>query len=248
MANTKIDIIQGAYSQLKISGLSIDPTPEDVTLALLRLENMAAELEARNICIGYNIEEEPDPNDFTNVLQHFWHMLETNLAVRLVPDFGKELPQTLMAQASQSLSTASSISAADSVRMVEYPRRMARGSGNDLRFNRWQRFQRPDKLPPNECATNTILIGDINDYEESFEAYLNSAETITSFVIASDIGLTIVSSSNDDPLISYRVEAINNVSDGRWQQIKIVVTTDTGRITTRIINFEILSNDTINGV
>lgn len=248
MARTKIDDIQGAYSQMRISGLTVNPTPEDVTVALSRLENMAAELEARNICIGYNFQEVPDPSDLTNVDQHYWHMMETNLAMRLLADFGKQVPPSLMTQANQSMSTASSISAAASVREVEYPRRMARGSGNDLRFNRWQRFQRPDKLPPNECATNVILIGDINDYSESFEAYLGSAENISSFEIAADVGLNLISSSNNDPLISYRVEAIENVSDGRWQQVKIVITTDLGRKETRLINFEVLSNDTVNGL
>lgn len=247
MPNTKIAFIQGAYSQMRISGLTIDPSSEDITTALKRLENLAAELDARNICTGYNIEISPNPNDLTNVDQKFWHMFETNLAVRLIPDFGKQVPQTLFTQATQSLSTASSIVAAENIRQVEYPRRMARGSGNDLRFNRWQRFQRPDRLPPNECATNVLLISDINDYEESFESYLGATEDIASFTISADPGLKLISSSNASPLIKYRVESIDNVGDGRWQQVKIVVTTDLGRITTRLINFEVLSNDTVNG-
>ena len=121
---TKVDIINGAYTQMRISGLTVDPTPEDVEVALDRLEDMCAELEdSRNICIGYNFEEQPDPNSLTDTKRKYSHMLKTNLAMRLLHDFGKVPPPTLANQASQSLSTASSAVAAENARGVQYTRR-----------------------------------------------------------------------------------------------------------------------------
>lgn len=241
---TKIDIINGAYSQMRISGLTVSATPEDVSVALSRLEDMMSELEySRNICMGYNFEVEPDPDSVTNVIQPYWHMMKTNLAIRLIPDFNKEVPMTLMNQASQSLSTASARSAADNIQEVIYPVRMPRGSGNTIKYNQRRRFQRQQKPAPNECATKRLLLGEIDDYTESFRAYLKDGESISSFSVTSDPGLTVVSSANNDPVINYTLRADNNSQNGTWQQVKIEVTTSDGRKEIRIINVDIQSSD-----
>ena len=63
---TKADRINSAYSKLRISGLTVDPSPEDLSLALMTFENMMSELEmGRNICMDYNFEVDPDPNSIT---------------------------------------------------------------------------------------------------------------------------------------------------------------------------------------
>lgn len=245
MANTKIDIINDAYDQMRISGLTVNPTPEDTTIALTRLESMMAQFEARSICVDYNFELDPDPNDLTGLeLQHQF-MASSNLTLRLAASFGKAVPQELQLMASQSLSTSSSIVAADKVRMVQAPNRQPIGSGNTLRYNKYQRFYREGPLPPADCATNVMTIDDIDDFTESFDAYLKIDEAIESFTMTVDEGLTLQSSSNDTPLISYRIKADSNVTSGRWQQVKIVITTDTGRVDTRFVNFDVQTNETI---
>ena len=109
---TKVEIIIDAYSQLRISGITVQPTPEDLEVALMRLENMMAEWQTR-VCVGYNFEDNPDPNTEINVKRAFWHCLATNLAVRLIPDFNKAVPQVLMMQASSSYSAMSGSIALD---------------------------------------------------------------------------------------------------------------------------------------
>lgn len=242
----KIDRINGAYSQLRISGLTVQPTPEDLELALDRLESMMAELEGRNIGVGYNFEEQPDPNSPSNVSREFYQMIDTNLAIRMIPDFNKPVPQTLMLQATQSLSNASGRVAANLVQEVRYPSRQPRGSGNTLRYNRWNRFYREGANAPTESATNQMFIGDINDYVESWESYLADGEAISSYVIDADKGFDLVSDSQvGDSQINYRIEALDTVGTGSFQQVKITVTTDGGRKNTRIISFELSSNETV---
>lgn len=244
---TKIDRINSAYSQIRISGLTVNPSPEDVTVALSRLETMIAELErGRNICMGYNFELEPDPNSVTNVPIEYWHAIDTNLAIRLIPDFNKDVPQVLIAQASQSLATASSMSAADNIRQIRPSDRMPLGSGTTQRYNRYQRFNRTQSLPPADCETNAIVLDGINDYQESFRAYLDASETIASYEIVVDPGLILESDSNNDPLISYRIKASESATNGTWQQVKITITTSSGRVEQRFINFELQSNVTVN--
>ena len=138
MATKKIDVINGAYSQLRISGLTVQATPEDVMVALDRLEDMASEWASRNVNVGYYFEDEPDPDSIFGVERAYKQAFETNLAINLIPDFNKTVPQALAARASATYSTMSSSVA--HVCEVPYPSRMPRGSGNTFRYNRWRRF------------------------------------------------------------------------------------------------------------
>jgi len=237
----KIEFIIDAYSQMRISGITVIPTPESLEVALSRLENMAAEFESRNICTNYNFEDEPDPNSSSNVIRAYWQAFSTNLAVRLIPDFNKQVPDTLMLQAKSSLSSMSGRSAMERIQQVDYPNRMGRGSGNTLRYNRWSRFYRKVGTV-NSCATEQMFIGDVSDFVEHFDSYLNDGEAIASFTIVADQGLVIQSSSNDIIDISYQIKAStpgNNVNNSD-ALLTIVITTDSGRVTTRQILFELI--------
>lgn len=234
--STKIDRINAAYSQLRISGLTVNPSPEDISVALNRLEDMMAELEDnRNLFFNYNFEETPDPASVTNVKRSFNQMIATNLAIRLIPDFNKDPSPALIAQATQSLSSASGVLAANRMREVQYPDRQPRGSGN-ARRNRWTRFYPSEVRAKNIPSTNYMQLNDVNDFVESFSAYLDSGETISSFTITGSDGVTVQSSANSDPNINYRVKAI---TDNSWETVTIVITTSSTRIETRIINFQI---------
>lgn len=234
----KVDRIAAAYSKLRISGLTVDPNPSDLELALNELENMMAELASRGIEVGYNFELNPDPNSDLGVPQQFWNMINCNLAVRLIADFNKTVPDSLMMQAAQSMSNASARCAADRIRNVQYPSRQPVGSGNRI-YARWARFYENDMLPPNAPSTLQIMQGEINDFTESFESYLRIDEAITSYSVACDTGLVVVSSVNDSPLITYRLSAPVNLAAGIWQQVKITATTDLGRVDVRVINFQV---------
>lgn len=235
---TKSRIINAAYAQMRISGLTVDPTPEDLELALDRLEDMCAELEGRNLCLNYNFEDTPDPATQTGVDKKFNHMLKTNLAIRLIADFGQVTPPTLATQAVQSMSAASSMVAADNVREVSPSRRMPRGNGH--RFNRFRRYQNAESLPPNDCDTNQIEVGEIQAYTEDFQTWLGT-ETISSFSIVADTGLTVTGGTNNDPIISYTVEAVDSNTKSVWQQVKITVTDSLGRKEIRIVDFEVIA-------
>lgn len=227
---TKADIIRGAYTQLRISGLTVSPVPEENEVALSRLENMVAEFDVN---IHYNFEDTPDINSPTNVERKYWHALQTNLAVRLIPDFNKQVPPVLAMQASQSLSNM--IGASVTPRQVRYPSRQPIGSGN-----RWVRYI--DHYPgaieaPNNPETNRLFIGDVGDYVEHFDAYLTATETVSSYTLEVDQGLTVITGSLASPDISYRIRADNA---GAFKVI-IKATTSLGRIETRVIFFEVAS-------
>lgn len=238
----KVDVINDAYSQLRISGLTVNPTPEDLELALMRYESMMAEYATRNITVNYNFEDEPDPNSDTNVIMGFKYAMATNLAVRLLADFGKQAPPSLAAMASSSLDNMSGAVALAKLQQVQYPRRMGRGSGNTLRYNRWARFYRQVNTAVNTASSQSIFVGDINDYVEHFDAYLDDGEIIASYSIQTDPSLILVTDSNTDVDVEYRIQADDPPSQATnlGQLVTIIVTTSTGRVETRQINFQIV--------
>jgi len=238
--DTKVDIIQGAYSQMRISGLTVQPTPGDVTLAIIRLEDMMEEFFGRGMCIGFNFEDVPTTTTPHGLARKYRHMAQTNLAIRMIPDFNKAVPQELSAQAKQSYSYAIGASLLENIRPVQAPRRMPRGSGNTLRYNRWQRFNRPADLPDNNCKTNNIIQGEINDYVETFAPYLEG-ETIQAFEVQTTAALDLISATKTDTVINYRIKALSPSTSGTGQNAVIKVITSTGRVHVHTVGFIIES-------
>ena len=87
--NLKSDIIDGAYSQMRISGITVDPGASDLVLALRRLDGLASELCGRKVYTGYYFEEEPDITSPSGIDRKYWYSFECILAMRLLSDFGK---------------------------------------------------------------------------------------------------------------------------------------------------------------
>lgn len=239
--STKAQTINNAYARLRISGLTSSPTPSDIVLALHRLETMMAEFYGQwSMNINYNFEDVPDVNSLTLVDLQYQNMMESNLAVRLAPDFGKEAPPLLTGQASQSFSGALGVVAQQNARQIQPPRRMPIGSGNTFRGLWWNRYAQPVPLAPVGPTTNYITQGETLDYREDFSAFLGSA-TISSYTIVADPLLTIDTSANATPEITYTITAPTSPTStyGPYQLVQITITDSTGRVLIRLINFEV---------
>ena len=231
----KVDVIQNAYSQATISGLTRQPTSEDLNLALDRLESMAAEYASRQICVGYNFEDEPDPNSESGIPLKYKQAFSTNLAMRIMADFGKEPGAPLVAQARQSLSSMSATTLP--MRETQYPSRQPRGSGNTTRWARWARFYPQADLIPQTCATNYMQVGEVDDFTASWSTYLDDegGETIASYTKTVSPGITVSNDTLATPDITYRVTA----TIAGTQYVEFEVTTSTGRVDVRQVAFEI---------
>ncbi len=244
--NLKSDIITGAYSKLRISGITVNPTAENNDLALRRLENLAAELEGQNIKLGYAFEDDPDINTPHNMTRDKWDAMESQLAYKLMPDFGKGMKpdQVLMKLANAALSYLNSCDV--EIPQTQYPRRMPIGHGNTKRFGgfRYRQFSEKPAQAPISTKTEQMYIGDINNYTEHFEAYLLESEDIASYTITAEDGITITTSSLSSPDVNYTVRADGSDSgNDSLVKVKIVVTTDAGRKETRIINFKLIDSE-----
>ncbi len=230
----KADVISGAYSQMRISGLTVEPTSEDLELALARLENMAAEFESRKMSAGYFLEEVPDPNSLSGIPRQFLHAYETNLAVRLIPDFNKSVPEQLLLQARSSSSNLAARTALQS--QTPYPNRMPRGSGNTTRSYRWDRFYHSGGTVPS--TTNQLRVGDVNTYFEDWADYLTRNESISSFVITPDQNLLVTASAISGSKITFTVSAPDKNATSATN-IDIQITTSLGRVDKRSVPFNV---------
>jgi hypothetical protein len=229
----KSEIINNAYSRGRISGLTSNPTGSQVNKALNRLEMMMALWEGKNIRVGYNFEDDPDINSPHNVDRKYWEVIETSLACGLLSDFRKEPTVGLMRSQKGSYSVL--LSSTAQRRQVQYPGRMPLGRGNRV-FVELEDSYYPD-TEPLPFDTVYLFVGDIDDYVEGFASWLATSEDISSYVISVDgtSGLTIVSDSLSTPDVSYRLQA---VTAGTYE-IKIVVTSSTGRIKTVVKTYQV---------
>ena len=139
--DTKMDIINGAYSQLRISGITVEPSTDDTALALSRLENLMRELAGRSVDLAYNFEDTPLIGSLSGVDAAVYHSLECLLALRLVPDFvkGFNLDPILAVSAQNGASFLYAFTAAPI--QTTHGNRQPIGSGN-IRFSRYRRFYR----------------------------------------------------------------------------------------------------------
>ena len=247
----KVDIIIDAFSQLRISGLTTQPVPEELDLALLRLEDMAAEWESSNITVGYQFEVDPDPNSPSGIQPAYKQAFVRNLALSLSPDFNIMVTPQLERLARGSFSNMQSQVALARLQEVQYPTRMARGSGNTLRWNRWNRFYRVQNSFFNSSNSYQMFIGDKDNYEFNFNSYLDDNETIKSFDLQLDTGLTLDKSSKDDDTVFFTVTANNpsNVTATSYgAQVTCIVKTSNDRVATRRLFFSLVPREINDGI
>jgi hypothetical protein len=138
MNQTKLDLINSAYSLLLKSGVTQQPSPNDLELALFRLEEMAWEWDSRGLSPTYNFEEEPDLNSPSGLESWYITAFYQNLAARLWPEFmNEDVSPQLFNLARNSLSNMSGRIGLNNLRTATYGQRMPIGTGQ-----RWlQRFR-----------------------------------------------------------------------------------------------------------
>ena len=245
----KGDCVNNAYTELRISGLTSEPGPGEKAVALRRLEGMANEYLKRNVCVGYNLEDDPDFNSSAGIPAEYKESFELCLARRLISTFGKgamdKVDPELLKRQSAAFSFLSSSTAPK--RQTQAGSRMPLGNGNTLRNFRYRRFNRPVPQVPLSCASKVMTVNATNDFIEHFDSFLTDSETIASYTIAADTGLTIVSDSLSSPDVLYRINAAGSSSErsDTFLQVLIIATTSTGRIEPRTINFELKPETTI---
>lgn len=99
---TKVEIVNQAFILMRISGLTTDPTPEDVKLGLTILERMILSYENMGLFLSYNKSSNqpvPGPNEETGLSDKSTQAIVLLLFKNMCPAFGKIFPQDLKGEA-----------------------------------------------------------------------------------------------------------------------------------------------------
>lgn len=233
MRKTKLQHITNAYKWLTISGITSNPSPNELVDGLEMLEDMMHELQSRNICSSYVFEDMPDPNTDSGIDSAFNTATATNLALRLANYFGKEALPTLQRQASQSMSNWSARTG--KVNQITPPNRQPRGSGSTFRFPRWVRYYRFEDNAPIECDTFRLKVGQKDTYSVDFTNYLFEGATIDSYTVESDDRINVDAHNEVNGVINLECTGVKS----GYSVVTITVTTSNGRINPQQVNFNI---------
>ena len=105
MSKTKGELVAAAFRKAQISGITSQPTGDELAGAMETLEDMMRELDSKNACVNYEYEDEPCLGTESGLESKWYHAVQSRLAVLLCSDYGIEPSQTLMAQSRQAWSS-----------------------------------------------------------------------------------------------------------------------------------------------
>jgi hypothetical protein len=239
---TKNDIVLTAYEELSISGITSSPSPEDIRMAVKRLDMMVLAWQNSGLCLSYVRSEgfnNIDPNQDSGLNDVNAHAVSLNLAKTLAPAFGKPLNPDTRAEARKAyLGLFSS-----DLTYREADPYQPTGSGHSFGYGYSNRFsyQAKQTNAPDDCETKDIKIGEIDYFTLDFSSYLNevSGDTIASFTVDDGQGVQVTQSAQEDSNIILEVKGIIK----GLAPVKVTVNcSPSGRVNPETINFNVVES------
>ena len=136
---SKVDIINGAFELLRISGITVAASPREVSSALQILDDYCAEIKPF-LDLGYvqpATYGDSDPNDYSGLLPGMAGPLKKIMTIQLAPLFGKQMPPALAVIADNGMRSLEQLLV--NVSGTQNPATLPIGSGNewDYRSNKF---------------------------------------------------------------------------------------------------------------
>ncbi len=228
MIVTKGDLVSGTFALMRISGLTVDPTPEDNQLGLQVADDYAEELKGSGLDIGWQQSSEyglSDPADNSGLTPQMAGPFKKLLMRELVLAFGRETTQTLEIIASKGMRALENIVV--SVPDAQNPATLPLGSGNE--------WNRNDRRFYNEPAINNDAYygfeGDIYNYSHDFSQWLVDEELVGVVWSIENSGITIASEAFTTTIASAELTFVR--SGGYTLCITATKTNSTDKFTVR---------------
>lgn len=108
MSYTKRDIVTAALAEIGLSSYAFDLSTDQLNQALIRLDAMIAEWNARGVKLGYPIPASvggSSLSDDSGIPDSAWTAVITNLALQIAPSYGKNVSNQTLTTARQSWNT-----------------------------------------------------------------------------------------------------------------------------------------------
>lgn len=152
----KIDLVQGAYQLIRISGLTSKAIPEEIEIGVQVADDLAGELSV-DLNIGYIQPAEyggSDPNDFSGLSSQSAGPFKKLLALELVDFFGKVAPSSLQVNANKGMRSLEQ--SLVKVNQTQNPGTLPLGSGNDYDY-------RSDRFYPEPISDDGAIYKNTSD-------------------------------------------------------------------------------------
>jgi hypothetical protein len=235
---TKGDLVLSAFEEARISGLTVSPSPGEVTSAVKRLDNMVLAWQNKGLCLSYIKSEgfsNVDPNQNSGLDDTSAQAVILNLTKMICPMYGKPIHPQTSGEARIAYLGLFSVE----LTMREADTYQPIGSGS-RRYGYYcaPKFQGEDKNAPSDCSTEQLKVGETKLFSFDFNRYLDviEFETIVSYVIDSGESITISDDSELEGVISYYATGGKTGANS----IIITVTTET-RVNPETIAFNVTS-------
>lgn len=131
MSWTKRQLVNQAFDIIGMSSYAYDLQPEQLQSAMRQLDAMMATWYNRGVQLGYPIPTSPEDADLdteSNVPDRANEAIYTNLAIRIAPNYGKQVMRELKQAAFYAYQGVLSIASLPNE--MQYPETLPKGSGN----------------------------------------------------------------------------------------------------------------------
>jgi len=176
MQINKGDLVNGAYTILRISGLTLTASPDEITAGIQESDDLASELKGSGVDVNWQQPSDyglSDPADTSGLTPEMAGPFKSVLALRLVDLFGKQATPSLAKRASDGMRTLEQITV--NAPESELPSTLPFGSGNEWDY-RSRRFY-PEPAANNDA--DYVFLDDVLNYTEDFSAWLIDEELVS---------------------------------------------------------------------
>ncbi len=234
---TKNELVVDAFEQLRISGLTVSPSPSEITSAVRRMDSMILSWQNQGLCLNYNNSEgysKTDPLQESGIADSDALAVVLNLAKTLAPSYGQQIDRATLGEAKTAFEGLYSVE----LTMREPDTFQPTGAGNSVYGIRQQfSYQEPEISPPSDCSANNIFVGQIEFYTTDFADYLAEVDgdTIASYTAVDGESVKLLSDSISGSVITLECEGVIL----GFGQIIVTVTTSSGRVFPRGVIFDV---------
>ena len=241
---TKNELVLDAYEEMRVSGLTVTPSPGEVTSAIKKMDSMILSWQNKGLCFGYVKSagyNDIDPTQDSGVSDSDAFAIVYNLAKTLCPMYGKQADRETKVNAKVSYEGLFSPELTTREQTPYLPRGAGGSSfyGSNIGGYCLNYFQTFEKNAPDYCTTKDIITGQIEFFGIDFNLYLNKFEgdTIASFIVEDGQGVKVLESAELNGFINIKAQdgAVGNAP------VLITITTTSGRVLPETVSFNVIA-------
>jgi hypothetical protein len=220
----KIDIIDGAFKLLRISGITVNATPGEVSDALQTLDDYCAELKPF-LDLGYiqpSDYGQSDPNDYSGLLPSMAGPLKKIMTIQLAPFFAKQIPRELAIIADNGMRSLEQLLV--NVADTQNPATLPIGSGNEWDYRSNKFYTEPN----NDDGAINYYSNEVFGISTDWSPWLAQSgdHTLVSVVYDNDSEIVV---SNEAIVDNTSSATISFTTEGQFQMC-IVATNSNGDV------------------